>query len=152
RRAARGSHGGRHRPPARDGRSLRLDRPVRGRPGRRVRPTHLARRRPGVTLLGAASHRARAGGGLMRAFSVSDDTIGTGRFLWRMATYRTGSYVSDTILWIAFYASRLLPGLVAQRGFDALQHGTADVGAVLWFAALFVGAGVTQAGMQVAGW
>ena len=67
----------------------------------------------------------------MGALSVSDDTIGTGRFLWRMATYRTGSYVSDTILWIAFYASRLLPGLVAQRAFDSLQHGTADVGAVL---------------------
>ena len=88
----------------------------------------------------------------MRAFSLTDDTIGTGRFLWRMATYRTGSYVADTILWIAFYASRLLPGLVAQRAFDALQHGTADVGAVLWLAALFVGAGATHAGLQMAGW
>jgi ATP-binding cassette subfamily B protein len=88
----------------------------------------------------------------MRAFSLTDDTIGTGRFLWRMATYRTGSYVADTILWIAFYASRLLPGVVAQQAFDALQHGTADVGAVLWFAALFVGAGAAHAGLQLAGW
>jgi len=88
----------------------------------------------------------------MRAFSLTDDTIGTGRFLWRMATYRTGSYLADTILWIAFYASRLLPGLVAQRAFDALQRGTADVGAVLAFAALFVGAGATHAGLQLAGW
>lgn len=88
----------------------------------------------------------------MRAFSLTDDTIGTGRFLWRMATYRTGTYLADTVLWIAFYASRLLPGLVAQRAFDALQHGTADVGAVLWFAALFVGAGAAHAGLQMAGW
>ena len=88
----------------------------------------------------------------MRAFSLTDDTIGTGRFLWRMATYRPGSYLADTILWIAFYASRLLPGLVAQRAFDALQRGTADSGAVLAFAALFVGAGATHAGLQMAGW
>jgi ATP-binding cassette subfamily B protein len=88
----------------------------------------------------------------MRAFSLTDDTIGTGRFLWRMATYRTGSYLADTILWIGFYASRLLPGLVAQQAFDALQRGTADGGAVLWFAALFVGAGAVHAGLQMVGW
>ena len=88
----------------------------------------------------------------MRAFSLTDDTIGTGRFLWRMATYRTGSYVADTILWIAFYTSRLLPGLVAQQAFDALQHGTVGVNGVLWFAALFVGAGAAHSGLQMAGW
>ncbi|HEV2250968.1 MAG TPA: ABC transporter ATP-binding protein [Candidatus Limnocylindria bacterium] len=88
----------------------------------------------------------------MRAFALTDDTIGTARFLWRMATYRAGAYLADTILWIAFYATRLLPGLVAQRAFDALQHGTADAGAVLWFGALFVGAGAAEAGLQLAGW
>jgi ATP-binding cassette subfamily B protein len=88
----------------------------------------------------------------MRAFSLTDDTIGTGRFLWRMATYRTGRYVADTALWIGVYASRLLPGLVAQRAFDALQHGTADAPAVLWFAALFIGAGAAHAGLQMVGW
>jgi ATP-binding cassette, subfamily B, bacterial len=88
----------------------------------------------------------------MRAFSLTDDTIGTARFLWRMATYRTGTYVADTVLWIVFYSSRLLPGLVAQQAFDALQRGTAEAGAVLWFGALFVGAGAAEAGLQLAGW
>jgi ATP-binding cassette subfamily B protein len=83
---------------------------------------------------------------------VGDDTIGTGRFLWRMATYRTGNYLADTVIWIGVYASQLLPGLVAQRAFDALQSGTADVPAILWFAALFVGAGAAHAGLQVVGW
>ena len=88
----------------------------------------------------------------MSAFSLTDDTIGTARFLWRMATYRTGTYVADTVLWIVFYSSRLLPGLVAQQAFDALQRGTAEAGAVLWFGALFVGAGAAEAGLQLAGW
>jgi len=81
-----------------------------------------------------------------------DDTIGTGRFLWRMATYRTGNYLADAVLWIGVYATQLLPGLVAQRAFDALQRGTADVPAILWFAALFVGAGAAHAGVQLLGW
>ncbi|MEP7002978.1 MAG: ABC transporter ATP-binding protein [Chloroflexota bacterium] len=81
-----------------------------------------------------------------------EDTIGTGRFLWRMATYRTGTYLTDTFAWIGVYASQLLPGLVAQRAFDELQRGSADVPAILWFAALFVGAGAAHAGLQVVGW
>jgi ATP-binding cassette subfamily B protein len=83
---------------------------------------------------------------------VIGDTIGTGRFLWRMATYRTGTYLADTVIWIGEYASRLLPGLVAQRAFDALQHGTADVPAITWFAALFVGAGIAHACVMLIGW
>jgi ATP-binding cassette subfamily B protein len=83
---------------------------------------------------------------------ITEDTIGTGRFLWRMATYRTGTYLADSIAWIAVYGSQLLPGLVAQRAFDALQHGAADVPAILWFAALFVGAGIGHAGAMLAGW
>ncbi len=81
-----------------------------------------------------------------------DDTIGTGRFLWRMVTYRTGVYLIDTVIWICMYASQLLPGLVAQRAFDSLQHGTADVPAILWFAALFVGVGIAHAGLMLGGW
>ncbi|MEP7003992.1 MAG: ABC transporter ATP-binding protein [Chloroflexota bacterium] len=84
--------------------------------------------------------------------ALRDDTIGTGRFLWRMVTYRTGVYVANTLIWICMYASQLLPGLVAQRAFDGLQHGTADMPAVLWFAALFVGVGVTHAGLMLGGW
>ena len=80
------------------------------------------------------------------------DTIGTGRFLWRMATYRTGNYVADTVIWIGMYLTQLLPGLIAQQAFDRLQHGTADVPAILWFAALFVGAGAANAGLLLLGW
>ena len=39
----------------------------------------------------------------------TEDTIGTGRFLWRMATYRTGNYAADAIAWIGVYGSQLLP-------------------------------------------
>ena len=83
---------------------------------------------------------------------MTEDTIGTGRFLWRMATYRRGSYLADAVAWIGVYGSQLLPGLVAQRAFDALQHGTADVPAIMWFAALFVGAGIAHAGAMLVGW
>ena len=83
---------------------------------------------------------------------MTSDTIGTGRFLWRMATYRTGSYVADTVIWIGMYLTQLLPGLIAQRAFDGLQHGTADVPAILWFAALFVGVGAANAGLLMLGW
>jgi ATP-binding cassette, subfamily B, bacterial len=83
---------------------------------------------------------------------TTDDTIGTGRFLWRMATYRTGTYVADAIAWIGVYGSQLLPGLVAQRAFDTVQHGSADVPAILWFAALFVGAGIAHSGAMLTGW
>ena len=83
---------------------------------------------------------------------MTDDTIGTGRFLWRMATYRTGNYVADAVAWIGVYGTQLLPGLVAQRAFDALQHGAADVPAILWFAALFVGAGIAHSAAMHIGW
>ena len=83
---------------------------------------------------------------------MTSDTIGTGRFLWRMATYRTGRYVADTVVWIGMYLTQLLPGLIAQRAFDGLQHGTADVPAILWFAALFVGVGAANAGLLLLGW
>ena len=83
---------------------------------------------------------------------MTSDTIGTGRFLWRMATYRTGNYVADTVIWIGMYLTQLLPGLIAQQAFDRLQHGTADVPAILWFAALFVGAGAANAGLLLLGW
>ena len=83
---------------------------------------------------------------------MTNDTIGTGRFLWRMATYRTGNYVADTAIWIGMYLTQLLPGLVAQRAFDSLQHGTADVPSILWIAALFVGVGTAHAGLLLGGW
>jgi ATP-binding cassette subfamily B protein len=82
----------------------------------------------------------------------TDDTIGTGRFLWRMTTYKTGIYLADTVIWVLVYATQLLPGLVAQRAFDTLQSGTADVPAILWLAAAFVGAGVAHAGTMLIGW
>ena len=83
---------------------------------------------------------------------MTSDTIGTGRFLWRMATYRTGNYVADTVIWIGMYLTQLLPGLIAQRAFDGLQHGTADVPAILWLAALFVGVGAANGGLLLLGW
>jgi ATP-binding cassette subfamily B protein len=83
---------------------------------------------------------------------MTDDTVGTGRFLWRMATYRTGNYLADAVAWIGVYGSQLLPGLVAQRAFDAVQHDAADVPAILWFAALFVGAGIAHSGAMLIGW
>jgi ATP-binding cassette subfamily B protein len=83
---------------------------------------------------------------------MTNDSIGTGRFLWRMATYRTGNYVADTVIWIGVLMTQLLPGLIAQRAFDSLQHGTADVSAILWIAALFVGVGTAHAGLLLLGW
>jgi ATP-binding cassette subfamily B protein len=83
---------------------------------------------------------------------MTNDSIGTGRFLWRMATYRTGNYVADTVIWIGMYLTQLLPGLIAQRAFDGLQRGTADVPAILWIAALFVGVGTAHAGLLLLGW
>ncbi len=80
-----------------------------------------------------------------------DQTLGTGRFLWHMATYRPWLYTVDGLVWVAEYGARLLPGLVAQRAFDSLQLGTADTPAILWFAALFVGAGIAQAGTNTIG-
>src|SRR5207248_606708 len=137
RRAAGGPHRDRHRPPSGDGAPVRRHRHPRAGSGRRAGVPHRARRGPGLSVRRAAAQRARAGARLM-----TDDTVGTGRFLWRMATYRTGTYLADTICWVGVYGTQLLPGLVAQRAFDAVQHDAADVPAILWFAALFVGAGI----------
>ncbi|MDO8506122.1 MAG: ABC transporter ATP-binding protein [Candidatus Limnocylindria bacterium] len=82
---------------------------------------------------------------------ASDDSVGTDRFLWRMVTFQPGIYLADTILWIGVYTSRLLPGLVAQQAFDTLQRGRPDTPAILWLAALFVGAGAVEALAQTAG-
>ena len=82
---------------------------------------------------------------------MSAEALGTGRFLWRMATYRPWLYVADGILWTGVYTARLLPGLVAQRAFDALQFGRPDAAGILWLAALFVGAGIAGATVQTAG-
>lgn len=82
---------------------------------------------------------------------ATGETIGTGPFLWRVVWYRAGRYLADNVLWIGVYTSRLLPGLVAQRAFDALQGGRSDAPAVLWFAALFVAAGSAEAITTTAG-
>jgi len=82
---------------------------------------------------------------------TGEESIGTGRFLWRMVTYQPGLYLLVTVIWIGVSLSQLLPGLVAQRAFDALQGGTADVPAILWLAAAFVGAGIAHAGTLLAG-
>ena len=79
------------------------------------------------------------------------ESIGTGRFLWRTVWFQPGWYVADNVLWIGFYCSRLLPGLIAQQAFNALQSGRPDAGAILWFAALFVGAGVVEASLATIG-
>jgi ATP-binding cassette subfamily B protein len=71
-------------------------------------------------------------------------------FVWRMLGYRPWLYTADGVVWIAVYGSRLLPGLVAQRAFDALAS-PSGAPPVLWFAALFVGVGLTQAAVFVAG-
>ena len=81
----------------------------------------------------------------------ADDSIATGRFIWRMATYRPWLYGGESLIWIGVYTSRLLTGLVAQRAFDSLQLGTADTSALLWSAAFFVGAGAAHAVFWSAG-
>ncbi|HEX9270121.1 MAG TPA: ABC transporter ATP-binding protein [Candidatus Limnocylindria bacterium] len=76
--------------------------------------------------------------------------MSTAWFVWRMLGYRPWLYAFDGLVWIGVYGSRLLPGLVAQRAFDALARPD-GAPPVLWFAALFVGVGVTQAAVYVAG-
>ena len=87
----------------------------------------------------------------MSAAARTDETLGTTRFLWHAVWFRPWRYASDNVLWIGVYCSRLLPGLAAQLGFDTLQRGSADVPAVLWLAALFIGAGSVEVFFQVAG-
>jgi len=82
---------------------------------------------------------------------VSSQTLGTGRFLWRMATFRRWIYIGDNFLWTAVYCSRLLPGLVAQQAFNALQRGAADPPTIAWLAAAFVGSGIAAAAAETAG-
>lgn len=76
--------------------------------------------------------------------------MNTAHFVWRLLGYRPWLYTVDGLAWIGVYASRLLPGLVAQRAFDALVS-PGGTPTVLWFAALFVGAGITQATVYVVG-
>ena len=76
---------------------------------------------------------------------------GTGWFLRRMLAYRPWLYSVDGLVWIGVYTLRLVPGLVAQRAFDTLQAGRADPPAILWFAALFLGVGLTQAVVNTTG-
>lgn len=75
--------------------------------------------------------------------------MSTASFVWRMLGYRPWLYTIDGLVWIAVYGSRLLPGLVAQRAFDALA--APSVTPVLWFAALFIGVGLAQAAAYVVG-
>jgi ATP-binding cassette, subfamily B, bacterial len=82
---------------------------------------------------------------------MSAESLGTARFIWRMSTYRPLLYIADAILWTGVYTSRLLPGLAAQRAFDALQFGRPDLTGILWLAALFVGAGFAAAIAQTVG-
>jgi ATP-binding cassette, subfamily B, bacterial len=82
---------------------------------------------------------------------MSSQSLGTGRFLWRMTHFRPWIYWADNFLWTAVYCARLLPGLVAQQAFDTLQRGTADPPAIAWLAAAFVGAGLAAAVAETAG-
>lgn len=79
-------------------------------------------------------------------------TVGTARFLWRMATFRPWIYLGDDLLWTGVYCARLLPGLIAQQAFDALQGGAPQTSALVWFTAAFVGAGLAEAVVNTAGW
>ena len=76
---------------------------------------------------------------------MSSQSLGTGRFLWRMTHYRPWIYWTDNVLWTANYCARLLPGLVAQQAFDALQRGTADPPTIAWLSAAFIGTGIAGA-------
>ncbi len=82
---------------------------------------------------------------------MSSQSLGTGRFLWHMATFRPWIYLTDNVLWTAVYCARLLPGLVAQQAFDALQKGTADPPTIAWISAAFVGSGIAGAIAETAG-
>ncbi|HET9809745.1 MAG TPA: ABC transporter ATP-binding protein, partial [Candidatus Limnocylindria bacterium] len=82
---------------------------------------------------------------------MSAQSLGTGRFLWRMTHFRPWIYWADNMLWTFVYCARLLPGLVAQQAFDALQRGTADPPAIAWIAAAFIGTGVAAAVAETAG-
>jgi len=76
--------------------------------------------------------------------------VRTTTFVGRMLLYRPWLYTFDGIVWLAVYGGRLLPGLAAQRAFDALPSADVPQG-VLWLAALFIGVGLAQAVSFVAG-
>jgi ATP-binding cassette subfamily B protein len=82
---------------------------------------------------------------------MSSQSLGTGRFLWHMATFRPWIYLADNVLWTAVYCARLLPGLVAKAAFDTLQGGTIDPPAIAWFAAAFVGTGIAGMVAEMSG-
>jgi ATP-binding cassette, subfamily B, bacterial len=82
---------------------------------------------------------------------MSSQSLGTGRFLLRMTHYRPWIYWTDNVLWTAVYCARLLPGLVAQQAFDALQTETSDPPTIAWLAAAFVGAGIAGAVAEMSG-
>jgi ATP-binding cassette subfamily B protein len=82
---------------------------------------------------------------------MTTQSLGTGRFLWRMTHYRPWLYWADNFLWTAIYCARLLPGLVAQQAFDTLQRGTAEPPAIAWLVAAFVGVGLAAAVAETAG-
>jgi ATP-binding cassette subfamily B protein len=82
---------------------------------------------------------------------MSSQSLGTGRFLWHMATFRPWIYFTDNVLWTAVYCARLLPGLVAQQAFDSLQRGTAEPSTIAWISAAFVGTGIAGAIAETAG-
>jgi ATP-binding cassette subfamily B protein len=82
---------------------------------------------------------------------MSSQSLGTGRFLWHMATFRPWIYFTDNVLWTAVYCARLLPGLVAQQAFDTLQRGTAEPSTIAWVSAAFVGTGIAGAVANTAG-
>lgn len=97
------------------------------------------------------THGAGGAAALSGPRAGDDNSLGTGWFLWRMARYRPWLYTLDGLVWICVYSSQLLIGLVAKSAFDALQAGTADTPVILWFAALFVGAGLARAAAYTAG-
>jgi ATP-binding cassette subfamily B protein len=68
-----------------------------------------------------------------------------------MTHYRPWIYWTDNVLWTAVYCARLLPGLVAQQAFDALQTETSDPPTIAWLAAAFVGAGIAGAVAEMSG-
>ncbi|MDP9282377.1 MAG: ABC transporter ATP-binding protein/permease, partial [Chloroflexota bacterium] len=82
---------------------------------------------------------------------MSAQSLGTGRFLWHMATFRPWIYFTDNVLYTAVYCAQLLPGLVAQQAFDTLQRGTADPSTIVWISAAFVGTGIAGAVANTAG-
>jgi ATP-binding cassette subfamily B protein len=82
---------------------------------------------------------------------MRSQSLGTGRFLLHMATFRPWIYLADCVLWTAVYCARLLPGLVAKDAFDALQLGTIDPSTVAWISAAFVGTGIAGAVAETSG-